>query len=96
MERKGVFRATSYDDEQLCSFSYITESKCSSKEAAEDYFYNHPHETITDTKMVDVDGNEYFDLLQAGGPTVLGSNPPEVFPADFVSLQAVFPEPCDP
>lgn len=29
-------------------------------------------------KMVDVDGNEYFDLLQAGGPTVLGSNPPEV------------------
>lgn len=56
VERKGVFRATSYDDEQLCSFSYITESKCSSKEAAEDYFYNHPHETITDTKMVDVDG----------------------------------------
>ena len=29
-------------------------------------------------KMVDVDGNEYYDLLQAGGPTVLGSNPPEV------------------
>ena len=29
-------------------------------------------------RMVDVDGNEYFDLLQAGGPTVLGSNPPVV------------------
>ncbi|MBR3053911.1 MAG: aminotransferase class III-fold pyridoxal phosphate-dependent enzyme [Firmicutes bacterium] len=29
-------------------------------------------------KMTDVDGNEYYDLLQAGGPTVLGSNPPEV------------------
>ncbi len=29
-------------------------------------------------KMVDVDGNEYYDLLQAGGPTVLGSNPPAV------------------
>ncbi len=29
-------------------------------------------------KLFDVDGNEYYDLLQAGGPTVLGSNPPEV------------------
>ena len=28
--------------------------------------------------LYDVDGNEYFDFLQAGGPTVLGSNPPEV------------------
>lgn len=26
-------------------------------------------------KLWDVDGNEYFDFLQAGGPTVLGSNP---------------------
>lgn len=29
-------------------------------------------------KLYDVDGNEYFDLLQAGGPTVLGSNDPVV------------------
>lgn len=29
-------------------------------------------------KLYDVDGNEYYDLLQAGGPTVLGSNPPAV------------------
>lgn len=29
-------------------------------------------------KLYDIDGNEYYDLLQAGGPTVLGSNPPEV------------------
>lgn len=28
--------------------------------------------------LKDIDGNEYFDFLQAGGPTVLGSNPPEV------------------
>ena len=28
--------------------------------------------------LYDIDGNEYFDFLQAGGPTVLGSNPPEV------------------
>lgn len=25
-------------------------------------------------KLYDIDGNEYYDLLQAGGPTVLGSN----------------------
>ena len=29
-------------------------------------------------KLYDVDGNEYYDFLQAGGPTVLGSNPVEV------------------
>ena len=29
-------------------------------------------------KLYDADGNEYYDLLQAGGPTVLGSNPPAV------------------
>ena len=29
-------------------------------------------------KLYDADGNEYYDLLQAGGPTVLGSNPPVV------------------
>ncbi len=29
-------------------------------------------------KLYDLDGNEYYDLLQAGGPTVLGSNPPVV------------------
>ena len=26
-------------------------------------------------RLWDLDGNEYFDFLQAGGPTVLGSNP---------------------
>lgn len=28
--------------------------------------------------LTDVDGNRYIDFLQAGGPTLLGSNPPEV------------------
>jgi glutamate-1-semialdehyde 2,1-aminomutase len=28
--------------------------------------------------LTDIDGNTYFDFLQAGGPTVLGSNPPAV------------------
>lgn len=29
-------------------------------------------------KLYDIDGNEYYDFLQAGGPTILGSNPDEV------------------
>ena len=28
--------------------------------------------------LYDLDGHRYYDFLQAGGPTVLGSNPPEV------------------
>jgi glutamate-1-semialdehyde 2,1-aminomutase len=28
--------------------------------------------------LYDIDGNRYYDFLQAGGPTVLGSNPKEV------------------
>lgn len=28
--------------------------------------------------LYDVDGNRYYDFLQAGGPVVLGSNPPKV------------------
>lgn len=28
--------------------------------------------------LYDIDGNKYFDFLQAGGPTILGSNFPEV------------------
>lgn len=28
--------------------------------------------------LYDIDGNRYYDFLQAGGPTVLGSNPAEV------------------
>ena len=28
--------------------------------------------------LYDIDGNKYYDFLQAGGPTVLVSNPPEV------------------
>ena len=29
-------------------------------------------------KLYDIDGNEYFDLLQAGGPTIIGSNDPVI------------------
>lgn len=44
--------------------------------------FNHPFPLVI-TKaegayLYDLDGNQYFDFLQAGGPTVLGSNPPEV------------------
>ncbi|MDR1630707.1 MAG: aminotransferase class III-fold pyridoxal phosphate-dependent enzyme [Oscillospiraceae bacterium] len=44
--------------------------------------FNYPFPPVftkaSGAKLYDIDGNEYFDFLQAGGPTVLGSNPPEV------------------
>jgi glutamate-1-semialdehyde 2,1-aminomutase len=44
--------------------------------------FNHPFPLVF-TKaegayLYDIDGNRYYDFLQAGGPTVLGSNPPAV------------------
>lgn len=44
--------------------------------------FNHPFPLVI-TKaegayLYDLDGHRYFDFLQAGGPTVLGSNPPSV------------------
>lgn len=44
--------------------------------------FNHPFPLVftkaEGAKLTDLDGNEYYDFLQAGGPTVLGSNPPEI------------------
>jgi glutamate-1-semialdehyde 2,1-aminomutase len=44
--------------------------------------FNYPYplcfEKAEGAYLYDVDGNKYTDFLQAGGPTVLGSNPPEV------------------
>ncbi len=44
--------------------------------------FNHPFPLVFDKAegafLYDIDGNRYFDFLQAGGPTVLGSNPEAV------------------
>ncbi len=44
--------------------------------------FNYPHPLVftkaEGAKLYDIDGNEYYDLLQAGGPTILGSNDPVV------------------
>ncbi len=44
--------------------------------------FNHPFPLVftkaEGAHLEDLDGNRYFDFLQAGGPVVLGSNPPEV------------------
>ncbi len=44
--------------------------------------FNHPFPLVftkaEGAKLHDLDGNEYYDFLQAGGPTVLGSNPPKI------------------
>lgn len=41
--------------------------------------FNYPFPLVIEKaegcKLIDADGNEYYDFLQAGGPTVLGSNP---------------------
>ncbi len=44
--------------------------------------FNHPFPLVftkaEGVHLFDIDGNQYYDFLQAGGPTVLGSNPVEV------------------
>ena len=44
--------------------------------------FNHPFPLVIDRAegayLYDLDGNRYIDFLQAGGPTLLGSNMPEV------------------
>jgi len=44
--------------------------------------FNYPFPLVftkaQDAHLWDIDGNQYLDFLQAGGPTVLGSNPPAV------------------
>lgn len=44
--------------------------------------FNHPFPLVFSKAegpyLYDIDGNQYYDFLQAGGPTVLGSNPIEV------------------
>lgn len=44
--------------------------------------FNYPFPLVIDKAdgpyLYDIDGNRYIDFLQAGGPTILGSNPPEV------------------
>ncbi len=41
--------------------------------------FNHPFPLVfskaSGAYLYDIDGNQYYDFLQAGGPTVLGSNP---------------------
>ena len=55
LERNGVLIATSYDDDHECAHGFDPYKKCYSDEAAQDYFYNHPNETIEATKIVYVD-----------------------------------------
>ena len=44
--------------------------------------FNHPFPIVIEkaegAKLYDIDGNWYYDLLQAGGPTIIGSNDPVV------------------
>lgn len=53
--------------------------------------FNHPFPLVfteaNGANLTDLDGNEYYDFLQAGGPTVLGSNPDSVREKVFELLE---------
>lgn len=57
--------------------------------------FNHPFpiafEKAEGAFLYDIDGNRYYDFLQAGGPTVLGSNPKEVREQVFRLLEECGP-----
>ena len=57
--------------------------------------FNHPFpiaiEKAEGAFLYDVDGNRYYDFLQAGGPTILGSNPKEVREQVFKLLEECGP-----
>ncbi|MDR0884494.1 MAG: aminotransferase class III-fold pyridoxal phosphate-dependent enzyme [Oscillospiraceae bacterium] len=57
--------------------------------------FNHPFPLVftkaEGAMLYDLDGNEYYDFLQAGGPTVLGSNPPQVREKVFELLNTCGP-----
>ncbi|HYE68688.1 MAG TPA: aminotransferase class III-fold pyridoxal phosphate-dependent enzyme, partial [Anaerovoracaceae bacterium] len=57
--------------------------------------FNHPFpiamEKAEGAFLYDIDGNRYYDFLQAGGPTVLGSNPKEVREQVFKLLEECGP-----
>lgn len=44
--------------------------------------FNYPFPLVftkaSGNRLYDIDGNEYYDFLQAGGPTIIGSNPPQI------------------
>ena len=57
--------------------------------------FNHPFpiafQKAEGAYLYDIDGNQYYDFLQAGGPTVLGSNPKEVRQEVFRLLEECGP-----
>lgn len=57
--------------------------------------FNHPFpiafEKAEGAFLYDIDGNRYYDFLQAGGPTILGSNPKEVREQVFRLLEECGP-----
>ena len=57
--------------------------------------FNHPFpiafQKAEGAFLYDIDGNKYYDFLQAGGPTVLGSNPKEVRDEVFKLLEECGP-----
>ena len=69
-----------YDKKCATSKSRIEEAKKAIPGGVQhNLAFNYPFPLIftkaDGNKLYDIDGNEYFDFIQSGGPTVLGSNP---------------------
>lgn len=91
--RKPVYSVLPDELEKYCS-EYFDEKCAKSKEMigeAQNYIpggvqhnlaFNYPFPIVITkaekNKLYDLDGNWYYDLLQAGGPTIIGSNDPVV------------------
>lgn len=79
----ATYKSEYFDKKCVKSYEMIQEAKKVIPGGVQhNLAFNHPFPLVF-TKaegayLEDLDGNRYFDFLQAGGPTVLGSNPPEV------------------
>lgn len=83
--RRDAFQAYLEKIDMQCpkSKAMITEAKAYIPGGVQhNLAFNYPFPLVIDRAegpyLYDLDGNRYIDFLQAGGPTVLGSNPPAV------------------
>ena len=72
-----------YEDKCKKSKAMVTEAKKYIPGGVQhNLAFNYPYPVVFEKAegayLYDIDGNKYTDFLQAGGPTVLGSNPKEV------------------
>ncbi len=82
--REGMARVMRYFDERCQGSKHLAETakKVIPGGVQHNLAFNYPFPLAMTwaegAHLTDVDGNRYIDFLQAGGPILLGSNPPEL------------------